>query len=77
MPAMRSLLAMLALAALSSAACAASQAAAARDPMRCERDPKCKGHQNAFDCNTQCSDDPACIERCNEIQVETGTSSPH
>jgi hypothetical protein len=58
------------------AGCAASQAAAARDPMRCERDPKCKGHQRVFDCSTQCSDDPACVERCNEVQEQTGVSAP-
>jgi hypothetical protein len=76
---MRSLLAALLLGcvALLATACAASQAAAAKDPMRCERDPSCKGHQRAFDCNTQCSDDPGCIERCNEIQTETGTSLGH
>jgi hypothetical protein len=57
--------------------CAASQAAAAKDPMRCERDPNCKGHQRAFDCSAQCSDDPACVERCTEIQAATGASAPH
>lgn len=64
-------------ASLASLSCAASTAAASRDPMKCERDPKCKAHQSAFDCNTQCSDDPGCMERCNEIQEQTGTSAPH
>jgi len=59
------------------AACASMQAAAAKDPMRCERDPSCANHQRAFDCSTQCADDPACVERCSEIQQQTGTSEPH
>jgi len=62
---------------LASLSCAASRAAAARDPMKCERDPSCASHQNAFDCSRQCSDDPGCMEHCNEIQQQTGTSSPH
>jgi hypothetical protein len=57
--------------------CASMQAAAARDPLRCERDPNCKNHQRAFDCNTQCADDPACLDRCNEVQEQTGASAPH
>jgi hypothetical protein len=57
--------------------CASMQAAAARDPQRCERDPNCKNHQRAFDCNTQCADDPVCMDRCNEVQEQTGTSAPH
>jgi hypothetical protein len=45
--------------------------------MKCERDPKCRGNQQQFDCSVQCSDDPACVERCSEIQQQTGTSAPH
>ncbi len=53
---------------LSLAACAATQAAAARDPQRCERDPNCVEHADkARDCVTQCVDDPACIDRCREV----------
>jgi len=63
--------------ATSGAGAASPQAAAARDPMKCERDPTCKDHQRAFDCNTQCTDDPACMERCSEVQEQTGTSAPH
>jgi len=49
-------------------ACAATQAAAAGDPMRCERDPACARHADkSKDCVTQCVDDPACIDRCREI----------
>jgi hypothetical protein len=49
-------------------ACAASEAAAAKDPMRCERDPKCPGHADkSRDCVTACVDDPACIDRCRQV----------
>ena len=63
--------------ALALSACAASTRAASKDPMKCERDPSCKSHERAFDCSAQCSDDPACVERCAEIQQQTGTSDPH
>jgi hypothetical protein len=63
--------------AFAATACHSMQAAAANDPMKCERDPNCKNHQRAFDCSTQCTDDPACVERCSEIQQQTGTSEPH
>jgi hypothetical protein len=63
--------------ATTAAACGSAQSAASRDPMKCERDPNCKGHQRAFDCNTQCADDPACIDRCSQVQEQTGTSQPH
>jgi len=63
--------------ALALGACASMQAAAANDPAKCERDPNCKNHSRAFDCNTQCTDDPACMERCAEVQEQTGTSAPH
>jgi hypothetical protein len=59
------------------AACGGATAAAARDPMKCERDPNCKSHERAFDCSTQCSDDPACLDRCNQVQEQTGTSQQH
>jgi hypothetical protein len=50
------------------AGCATTQAAAASDPMRCERDPKCTHKlDKTQDCVTQCVDDPACIDRCREI----------
>jgi hypothetical protein len=53
------------------AACSGLEKAAAKDPMRCERDPKCASHsEKTRDCATQCSDDPACIERCREGQVD-------
>jgi len=52
----------------SSAACSTLQQSAAQDPMKCERDPKCTGHQDkSKDCVTACVDDPACIDRCREV----------
>ena len=56
------------------AACASTQAAAAKDPMKCERDPKCTEKTRANDCSTQCSDDSACVERCEQIQKESGAA---
>jgi len=61
---------------LGCAACSSMQSAAAKDPMKCERDPKCAKHDRAFDCWTQCADDPACVDRCREVQAAAGTSSP-
>ncbi len=61
---------------LAVAGCAATTNAASSDPMKCERDPNCRAHQKAFDCSAQCTDDPACVDRCNEVQEQTGTSSP-
>lgn len=48
-------------------ACNTLQSSAAKDPLKCERDPECtkKRGKNA-DCTTQCNDDPACIARCSE-----------
>jgi hypothetical protein len=52
-------------------ACSGLEKAAAKDPMRCERDPKCASHQEKTrDCATQCSDNPACIDRCRQGQVD-------
>lgn len=49
--------------------CSAAQKAAQEDPMKCERDPKCdKKRSRSFDCSTQCTDDPACMERCEQGQ---------
>jgi hypothetical protein len=52
--------------------CKSLEKAAAEDPLKCERDPKCekkRGRQN--DCSTQCADDPACVERCEQVQKGT------
>ena len=55
--------------------CGALEKSAAKDPVKCERDPKCTQKQRGADCSTQCSDDPACVDRCRQIQVETGGAS--
>ena len=55
-----------------SGACSSAQKAAREDPMKCERDPKCeKKRGRTADCSLQCSDDPACMERCEQIQAPT------
>jgi hypothetical protein len=52
--------------------CASMQASAAKDPVKCERDADCaKQLQKSRDCSTQCSDDPACMDRCREMQADT------
>lgn len=52
--------------------CHSLEAAAARDPMKCERDPNCaKSRGKMRDCATQCADDPACIERCKQGETDT------
>jgi hypothetical protein len=62
------LLGLAALGASCALACTTLQASAAKDPQRCERDPKCASHQDkSKDCVTMCVDDPACIERCQEV----------
>lgn len=54
------------------AACGAAERAAHEDPMKCERDPKCeKKRGRTQDCSMQCSDDPACVERCEQVQAPT------
>lgn len=55
------------------AACGAAEKAAKEDPMKCERDPKCeKKRGRGQDCSMQCADDPACVERCEQIQQQSG-----
>ena len=55
------------------ASCTTLQKAAAEDPMKCERDPKCeKKRGRTADCSMQCSDDPACVERCEQVQYGNG-----
>ncbi|NOU28925.1 MAG: hypothetical protein HOO96_13555, partial [Polyangiaceae bacterium] len=59
--------------ALGGLACGTLEKAAAKDPQRCERDPNCaKKRGKSSDCNTQCGDDPACVERCREIELGIG-----
>jgi len=52
----------------------ALERAAAKDPMKCERDPNCPRKNRGFDCSTQCADDPACVDRCREVQLSSGAS---
>jgi hypothetical protein len=55
--------------------CGSFTRAQAKDPQRCERDPKCarkRGKSN--DCSTQCSDDPVCEQRCREFEITAGTA---
>lgn len=67
---MRSLVVLLAV--VLGAGCAATERAAHEDPMKCERDPKCeKKRGRTQDCSMQCSDDPACVERCEQVQSTT------
>jgi len=43
--------------------------AAAKDPMKCERNPECaKGRGRYVDCTSQCVDDPECVSRCKDVQ---------
>jgi hypothetical protein len=54
-------------------ACGAAQKAAQEDPQKCEQDPKCtKKRMRAADCSTQCVDDPACMERCEQMSKPNG-----
>lgn len=49
-------------------ACAAAEKAAAQDPQKCERDPKCNHKQDkSQDCITACSDNIDCISRCDQV----------
>ena len=57
----------------STPACKSMQKAAQEDPMKCERDPKCdKKRGRTADCSRQCNDDPACVERCEQVQRSNG-----
>ena len=58
--------------ALGLAGCASVENAAKRDPMKCERDPKCTEKSRAADCSRQCSDDPSCVDRCREMNITSG-----
>lgn len=62
----------LGLAALASVGCGHLEKAAAKDPQKCERDPKCQKRDRMNDCSTQCADDPACVDRCTQMNQSTG-----
>jgi hypothetical protein len=71
----RLLVALVAMACWGSAlpACKTLEKSAAQDPMKCERDPKCnKKRDKSADCSTQCNDDPACMDRCAQVQAPNG-----
>jgi hypothetical protein len=54
-------------------ACSTMEKAAREDPLRCERDPKCdKKRGRTADCSRQCNDDPACMDRCEQVQAPNG-----
>jgi hypothetical protein len=56
--------------ALAITACGSLEKGARQDPMKCERDPKCdKKRGRTADCSRQCNDDPACVERCEQMQT--------
>jgi hypothetical protein len=49
--------------------CGSAKAAAAKDPMKCERDPSCGANRGRYpDCTRQCNDDEQCVARCEEVQ---------
>jgi hypothetical protein len=53
------------------AACASAESAAARDPMKCERDPSCARARGGYaDCSRQCADNPECVDRCQQVQKQ-------
>jgi len=53
------------------AGCGAAEKAAAKDPVRCERDPSCgKGRDVYADCTKQCADNPECMDRCRSMQID-------
>jgi hypothetical protein len=57
--------------------CAHAESAAARDPMKCERDPSCSRARASYaDCTKQCVDNPQCVELCEQIQ-KTSDSLGH
>lgn len=58
---------------IEASACSTLEKSAREDPMKCERDPKCeKKRGRQADCSMQCSDDPACVERCEQVQQSNG-----
>ncbi len=63
--------------AAAASACGAAESAAARDPVRCERDPSCaKGRGSYIDCTRQCSDNPECMDRCKGAQPDRAPGHP-
>jgi hypothetical protein len=65
---MRPLLVLLFASSILASGCRTLQSAAAKDPMRCERDPECLHKSKAYDCPSQCVDDIECIKRCEMVR---------
>ena len=54
---------------VAAASCKTLQTAAAKDPVKCERNPNCASRsEKSRDCATQCADDPECMKRCESVQ---------
>lgn len=54
-------------------ACNTLEKSAREDPLKCERDAKCeKKRLKNSDCSTQCNDDPACMDRCEQVRAPNG-----
>lgn len=52
----------------SAVGCATVEHAAAQDPQKCERNPKCANKSDrSSDCITACSDNYDCIQRCEQV----------
>ncbi len=48
--------------------CGAVETAAANDPQKCERDPKCQNKKGKYnDCATACVDNIECMDRCQQV----------
>jgi hypothetical protein len=59
---------MIVLAVISSAACTTLKNSAAKDPQKCEQDPKCQHRSDkSQDCITSCVDNYDCIQRCDQV----------
>jgi hypothetical protein len=69
---MKVIVGMIACLLLGAPGCASTQSAAARDPMKCERDPSCaRGRASYIDCTRQCVDDPQCMDLCSQVQSQS------
>ena len=54
--------------------CQSLESSAAKDPRKCERDPKCMDKTRAADCDTQCNYSPDCTQRCQEMNASSGAT---
>ena len=66
------LVSLLAMVGIACVGCGSLERAAAKDPLKCERDPACaRTTEKNSDCTSQCVDDPACMDRCREMRQDT------